>query len=113
MQLFTSILGALALAGAALAQGGATISVYPTTGCGGDPGGIESGLVCNNCYPFNPAWGSVSMSGFSDDWIWYGFDNNSCQPNGGTLGFKKGNVCFASSTPISSIFLKCNGNPGF
>ncbi|KAJ7124050.1 hypothetical protein C8R43DRAFT_958744 [Mycena crocata] len=115
MNLLTHILGALALSGAALAQDGATLAVYAATNCAGDPTGIESGLTCNNCYHFGQDWGAANMlSGFPDDWLWYGFSNDNCGPRPDEdLGAHRGLGCFVGPARIRSVFLKCNGNPGF
>ncbi|KAJ6533884.1 hypothetical protein DFH09DRAFT_1406082 [Mycena vulgaris] len=66
MHLSTSILGALALAGAALAS---QISVFTGPTCDGAPTGIESGIFCNNCYTLNQAYGAVQMDAFPEDSI--------------------------------------------
>ncbi|KAF7328357.1 hypothetical protein MVEN_02551200 [Mycena venus] len=110
MHLSTSILCALALAGPALA---AQISFFKENSCNGAPGAIEDGLVCNNCYHFDQAWGAINMnSGFPDDWIWYEFSSDACAP-GDSLGAHEGLGCLPGARPIRSVFLKCNGNPGF
>ncbi|KAJ7854620.1 hypothetical protein B0H13DRAFT_1903062 [Mycena leptocephala] len=117
MHLFTSILAVLALGGTALAQDGATAFVYngPLNSCAGDPSQIEGGLVCNNCYSFGAgSANAVSLSNFNPNWLWYAFGNSNCNPNVQNYGAVQGNACFRQALgPIGSIFLKCNGNPGF
>ncbi|KAJ7232322.1 hypothetical protein B0H12DRAFT_1261636 [Mycena haematopus] len=119
MHLFASILGAVALAGAARAQpSGYNIEVYTEPSCSGSPGGVGSGLSCNNCYSFTSAFGAVNLEpGFPSDWLWYGFTNNNCNPAKASedLGAFTGPGCFVptNSKAFGSIFLKCNGNPGF
>ncbi|KAJ6533875.1 hypothetical protein DFH09DRAFT_1092253 [Mycena vulgaris] len=73
MYLFTSIFAALALAGAALAG---QISVFTGPTCVGAATGIESALICNNCYTFNQGvsyslrgTGTTYNGGFPDDSI--------------------------------------------
>ncbi|KAJ6520703.1 hypothetical protein DFH09DRAFT_1373322 [Mycena vulgaris] len=116
MHLFTSIMGAPALAGTALAQGGATLVFCDSTNCAGDSGGVISGLACNNCYHFTSDWGSANMlGGFPDTWIWYAYTNDNCNPRAADdLGFHTGLGCLHVAPParMQSVFLKCNGNPG-
>ncbi|KAJ7232321.1 hypothetical protein B0H12DRAFT_1076897 [Mycena haematopus] len=118
MHFLTSILGALALAGAARAQpSGYTLEVYNEQSCDGSPNGIESGLVCNNCYSFTSTYGAANLQGFPSDWLWYGFTNNNCNPGPASqdLGAHQGPGCFVPTNgkAFNSIFVKCNGNPGF
>ncbi|KAJ6499501.1 hypothetical protein DFH09DRAFT_1289962 [Mycena vulgaris] len=97
MYLFTSILGALALAGAALAQdpGATQISFFTGPTCAGAATGIERGFLCNNCYTFDQAWGALNMdSGFPDDSIWYAWPNDNCGISQSSFGFRRGLGCF-------------------
>ncbi|KAJ7478895.1 hypothetical protein FB451DRAFT_1556702 [Mycena latifolia] len=116
MNLLTSLSGALALAGAALAQGGATLTVHGTgPDCSSAVTGVEFGLTCNNCYSLTPAAGAVSLSNFPNANRWYAWGNSNCGDVSTSYGSRTGNTCWPSGTfngPIGSIFLKCNSNPG-
>ncbi|KAJ7221613.1 hypothetical protein GGX14DRAFT_388752 [Mycena pura] len=119
MNLLTSLFAALALAGAALAQSGATLTVYAGPDCSSAVTGVEFGLTCNNCYSLTSAAGAVSLSNFPAANIWYAWGNSNCGDVSTSWGARTGDTCFPSGpfldSPIrqfGSIFLKCNGNPG-
>ncbi|KAJ7246510.1 hypothetical protein C8J57DRAFT_1360654 [Mycena rebaudengoi] len=110
MHLSTSIFGSLALAGAALAQGGALLSLFrDSTTCDGTASALVGGLLCNHCYELNDAYHSAYLGNFPESAFWDPHTGGHCEPET-RLGSKLGGGCFTTSFfggTISSVFLHC------
>ncbi|KAJ6497922.1 hypothetical protein DFH09DRAFT_336675 [Mycena vulgaris] len=106
MHLFKHALGSLALAGGALAQSGATLSVFAQSQtC--DPGaitGIEGGLVCGTCYPLNQAYPSVYVGNIGQGTVWGVFGDSNCNSE---IAQIQGGGCLVGS--VSSVRIACPG----
>ncbi|KAJ7199067.1 hypothetical protein C8J57DRAFT_464500 [Mycena rebaudengoi] len=110
MHLFTSVLGSISLAGAALAQGGALLSVFANSRtCSRELDGLVSGLLCNHCYELTQAYQSVYLGNFPEFAFWDAYTGGHCEPET-REGQKLGGGCMGTGSSfgsISSVFLEC------